>query len=86
MDPLRIAVRTVLAYVFLLALLRVAGKKGLRNATAFEFVTALILGDLVDDALWAEVPFAQFIVAATTLMLAKLVSSLHKRLGVPRRA
>ena len=86
MDPLRVAVRAALAYVFLLALLRLSGKPRLNRATPFDFVLALILGDLVDDALWADVPFAQFIVAATTLLIAKLASRRHKLLEVPRRA
>ncbi len=42
MDPLRIAVRAVVAYVFLLALLRVSGKHSLRRSTPFEFVLALL--------------------------------------------
>jgi uncharacterized membrane protein YcaP (DUF421 family) len=78
MDPLRIAVRCVLAYVFLLVVLRLAGKQTVRHATTFDFVLALVLGDLIDDALWAEVPVAQFVVATTTLVLLKLAATLHK--------
>jgi uncharacterized membrane protein YcaP (DUF421 family) len=78
MDPLRVAVRCVLAYVFLLVVLRLAGKQAVRQATTFDFVLALILGDLIDDALWAEVPVAQFVVATTTLVLLKLAATLHK--------
>jgi uncharacterized membrane protein YcaP (DUF421 family) len=78
MDPLRIAIRCVLAYVFLLVLLRLASKQTLRQGTTFDFVLALVLGDLIDDALWAEVPIAQFVVATTTLVLLKLVATLHK--------
>ena len=73
----------MLAYVFLLALLRLSGKHELNRAPPFDFILVLILGDLIDDALWAEVPFAQFVVAAATLVLARLASSL---LEVPRRA
>lgn len=86
MDPLRIAVRCVLAYVFLLALLRLSGKRGVRQATPFDFVLMLILGDMVDDALWAEVPFAQFVVATSTLVLMKLLSVAGKAYGAARRA
>ena len=86
MDPLRIAVRTVLCYLFLLGLVRASGKRGVKQVTPFDFVLVLILGDLVDDALWAEVPFAQFVVAASTLVLTKLTMTAYKRLGVPRRA
>ena len=83
-DPLRVALRAVLAYVFLLALLRVSGKRTVHESTPFDFVLALVLGDLVDDALWAEVPFAQFVVAASSIVLAKLVSEAPKLMGLPR--
>jgi uncharacterized membrane protein YcaP (DUF421 family) len=78
MDPLRIAIRSVLAYAFLITILRLAGKRTLRHGSTFDFVLALILGDLIDDALWAEVPFAQFVVATTTLVLLKFAATLHK--------
>jgi uncharacterized membrane protein YcaP (DUF421 family) len=82
MDPLRLAVRTVLVYLFLLALLRLSGTRSVRQVTPFDFVLVLILGDLVDDALWAEVPLAQFVVAAGTLVLMKLGFTYYKRLGL----
>jgi len=44
------------AYVFLLAILRASGKRTIAQGTTLDFVVALVLGDLIDDALWAEVP------------------------------
>jgi hypothetical protein len=38
-----------------------------------DFVLALTVGDLVDDAIWAEVPIAQFFVAASTLLATKFL-------------
>jgi len=76
MDLLRIAVRAVAAFGFLLALLRLAGKRTVAQGTPFDFVLALILGDLVDDLLWAEVPASQFVVAAGTLGLVHTLISL----------
>jgi uncharacterized membrane protein YcaP (DUF421 family) len=76
MDPLRVAVRSLAAFVFLLALLRLAGKRAIAQGTPFDFVLALILGDLVDDLLWAEVPASQFVVAAGTLGLVHTLASL----------
>jgi uncharacterized membrane protein YcaP (DUF421 family) len=78
MDPLRIAVRCLVAYLFLLAVLRLAGKQSVRHGSTFDFVLALILGDLIDDVLWAEVPVAQFVVATTTLVLLKLLGTAHR--------
>ena len=78
MDPFRVAVRCLIAYAFLLTLLRLAGKRTVRDGTAFEFVLALVVGDLIDDAIWAEVPVAQFAIAAATLTIAELVGTTHK--------
>jgi uncharacterized membrane protein YcaP (DUF421 family) len=68
MDPLRIALRVVLAYVVLLLLVRVSGKRTARQGSPFDFAVALILGDLFDDAIWAEVAASQFIVACGVLV------------------
>lgn len=76
MDPLHIAVRAAFAYVFLLAMVRLSGKRAVKRGTAFDFVLALILGDMVDDVLWGEVGVAGFAVAVCTLLLANIVFSL----------
>jgi uncharacterized membrane protein YcaP (DUF421 family) len=73
-----IAVRGLATYVFLLALIRLAGKRVIKEGASFDFVLALILGDLIDDAVWSEVPFAQFVVAASTLVLLKLLFTVQK--------
>jgi uncharacterized membrane protein YcaP (DUF421 family) len=73
-----LALRCLVAYLLLLILLRLAGKRTIRQATAFDFVLALTVGDLVDDAIWAEVPVAQFAVATMTLLLARLMPAWHK--------
>ena len=69
MGLLAIAVRALVGYGFLLALLRVSGKRSVAHASPFDFVMALVLGDMVDDLLWAEVGLAQFGVAAGTLVV-----------------
>lgn len=78
MDLASIATRALAAYLFLLALLRLAGKRSVYQGTTFDFVLALVLGDLIDDAIWSEVPMAQFVVAAGTLLLVKLLATSHK--------
>jgi uncharacterized membrane protein YcaP (DUF421 family) len=70
----RVALRVLTAYLFLLALLRFAGRQSIRHGTPFDFVLALVLGDLIDNAIWAEVPFAHFAIASTTLVLTRLSS------------
>lgn len=72
MDPLRIAVRAAFAFVFLLALVRLSGKRSVAQGGALDFVLALIFGDLVDDVLWAEVAGSQFVAAVGTLFLLRV--------------
>ena len=73
MDPLRIACRAVFVYCTLLALVRVSGKRTIKQGSAFDFTVALILGDMADDAVWAEVPLSQFVVACATLLIAHVL-------------
>jgi uncharacterized membrane protein YcaP (DUF421 family) len=69
MELYKILLRVVFAYIFILILLRLSGKRGIAQAASFDLVLALILGDLFDDLFWAEVPASQFVVAAGTLLL-----------------
>jgi uncharacterized membrane protein YcaP (DUF421 family) len=78
MDPLRIAIRALAAFIFLLALLRLSGKRTIYQGTPFDFVLALVLGDLVDNAIFNESPFAEFAVAAMVLVGARLLLTMHK--------
>ena len=75
MDPGAIAVRCLVAFVVLMALLRLRGKSAIAEATSFDFVLALIVGDLFDDMFWAEVPVSQFLVAAGALVVADTLAS-----------
>jgi uncharacterized membrane protein YcaP (DUF421 family) len=68
-DPLHVAVRAAFAYLFLLAGTRLSGKRTVAQATPAEFVLVLMIGDLVDDLLWADVSAARFATAAGTLFL-----------------
>jgi uncharacterized membrane protein YcaP (DUF421 family) len=79
MDPWRIAVRAIAAYVYLLFATRATGKRVVAQATAFDFVVALILGDLIDDALWAEVSLARFATAVTAIVGADIIVKLLAR-------
>jgi uncharacterized membrane protein YcaP (DUF421 family) len=68
MDPLRIAVRAAFAFLVLLVLVRVSGKRTVKQGSPFDFTVALILGDMFDDAVWAEVAMSQFVVACGVLV------------------
>ena len=73
MDPMRIAIRCFAGFVFLLVMVRLSGKRIISQSTPFDFVLALVIGDLVDDLLFSEVPGSTFVVAAGTLVIADLI-------------
>ena len=73
MSPFHILVRTLVAYVFLLAMLRASGKRVVAEATGMQLVLAILIGDLVDDAMFGSVPFAQFVVAAGSLTMVQVL-------------
>jgi uncharacterized membrane protein YcaP (DUF421 family) len=84
MDLERLLLRTLFAYLVLHQLFRHAGKRTVSsigaagNRSGIDLMLALLVGDLIDDLLWAEVPGAQFVAAAGTLVL------LHVALAIAR--
>jgi uncharacterized membrane protein YcaP (DUF421 family) len=71
-----IAFRAAFAYVFLLAMIRASGKRTVAQGTTFDFVLALVLGDMIDDLVWGEVGAARFAVAVGVLCGVHLVVAL----------
>ena len=69
MDPLRIAVRVLLVYVVLRFFVRISGKRAVKHASPFDFTVALVIGDMIDDAIWAEVSMSTFAVGTGILMI-----------------
>ncbi|MFN3651658.1 MAG: DUF421 domain-containing protein [Armatimonadota bacterium] len=63
-----IAARVIFSYLFLLLIVRVSGKRTVRQVTPIDFTASIIAGDLIDDLLWAEVPASQAVVAVGTLL------------------
>lgn len=72
MDPLRLVARTLFAYGLLLVVIRLTGKRTVKHGSVLDFTIALVLGDLVDDLVWAEVPVSQFVVAAAVLLMSHI--------------
>ena len=69
MDPLRILARVLFSYVLLLILMRAGGKRLVRHASPLDFALSVIMGDMIDDLLWAEVDASVFVVAVGALLL-----------------
>jgi uncharacterized membrane protein YcaP (DUF421 family) len=78
-ELLAVAARALVAYGVLLALLRVSGKRTVAQGTPFDFVLALLLGNLSDDLLFGLQSAATFTVAASTLVALHLALSWAKR-------
>jgi uncharacterized membrane protein YcaP (DUF421 family) len=77
MDPLRIVIRVLFAYLVALVLVRIAGHREIKQVDIHSFIVALIMGDLFDDLFWLEVPAAQFVVALGSLFVVHIVASLQ---------
>jgi uncharacterized membrane protein YcaP (DUF421 family) len=86
MDLVGIVARIAFTYVFFLAIVRLAGKRTIREGTPFEFLVALMLGDFPDDVIWGEVPVAQGVVAIGSVMTLHLLVSYasYRSVGVER--
>jgi uncharacterized membrane protein YcaP (DUF421 family) len=76
MELWRIIVRGLFAYVFALAVVRIAGKRTVCRTDVSSFVVVFVIGDMFDDLLWAEVSAAQFVVGVGTLLLAHVGTGL----------
>lgn len=76
MSLARIGVRAVVVYLYLLIVTRASGKRVVGQATPFDFLVALILGDMIDDALWAEVSMAKFAVGAGSIIFCDALTKL----------
>lgn len=76
MEPGSIALRALFSFLVLQLLLRMAGKRVIGEASPKDFVMAIVVGDLIDDMLWAEVSAAQFAVAAGALVLTAILVEL----------
>lgn len=72
-DVLPLLVRVSATYLFLLVLLRVSGKRAIKATTPFDVIVAFVVGDMPDDMIWGEVPFAQGLVGIATLVLVHLL-------------
>lgn len=68
-DFFGVALRISFSYLYILALLRLSGKRSIGHISPLDFLVALILGDLFDDIFWAEVPLAQGVVALAVIVV-----------------
>jgi uncharacterized membrane protein YcaP (DUF421 family) len=70
---LRIAANAAIAYVYLLVIVRLAGKHTIAEGTPFDLVVALLISDLTGDIVFSDVPVEQGLVAIGTLAVLHLL-------------
>ena len=66
---LGIAVRVTVTYVYLLAAVRASGKRTIGQLSIPDAAAAFVLGDMVDDVLWGDVPTANGLAAIGVVLL-----------------
>ena len=69
MDLAGTAGRALATYLVLLILVRATGKASLKHGTAFQFVMALVVGDMVDGVIIGKVGVAKFLVGVVALFI-----------------
>ena len=57
------AARAVAVYIVMLAVIRLSGKRTIGNFSAFDFLVALMLGEVVDELIYGDVSMAQGFIA-----------------------
>jgi uncharacterized membrane protein YcaP (DUF421 family) len=67
-EMVGIALRISILYLYVLAILRLSGKRSIGDLSPLDFVVATAIGDLFDDVIWAEVPVSQGLVAVTMIV------------------
>jgi uncharacterized membrane protein YcaP (DUF421 family) len=68
-DLLGIALRILVIYLYALFILRLSGKRSVGSLSALDLLVGLIVGDMFDDVIWAEIALAQGLVGMTTVVL-----------------
>jgi uncharacterized membrane protein YcaP (DUF421 family) len=74
-ELLETALRASAIYAVLLVTIRLLGKRTVGNFTAFDLLVALMLGEIVDEPIFGDVPMLQAIVAIAVIAFWQWVNS-----------
>jgi uncharacterized membrane protein YcaP (DUF421 family) len=78
MDPQQLlltALRASLIYFFLLLVVRLLGKREVGSISAFDLIVALMLGEVVDEAIYGDVTLLQGGLAISVIAIWHLINS-----------
>lgn len=67
--------RSLALYVLMLIVIRLLGKRTVGNFSAFDLLVALILGEVVDEIIYGDVPFLQGTISILVVAAAKYATS-----------
>jgi uncharacterized membrane protein YcaP (DUF421 family) len=74
-ELLLTAVRAFAVYALMLVVIRALGKRTVGNFATFDLIVALMLGEVVDEIIYADVGFLQGVVAITVIAAAQAGNS-----------
>ena len=66
-ELLLTAARALGVYILMLIVVRALGRRTVGNFSAFDLLVALMLGEIIDEMIFADVPFIQGTVAMVTI-------------------
>lgn len=75
-ELLGVVVRLSVMYLYVLALFRLTGKRTFGNLSGQDFITTLIVGDLLDNIFWGTVPLAHGLLAASMIAMLNVLRAL----------
>jgi uncharacterized membrane protein YcaP (DUF421 family) len=74
-DLLLTALRASLIYFFLLLVIRILGKREVGTSSAFDLIVALMLGEVVDEAIYGDVSMVKGLLAITVIAAWHLINA-----------
>lgn len=74
-DLLMTAIKATVVYFFLLFIVRMLGKREVGGFTAFDFIVALILGEVVDEIIFSDVSMVKGLLAISVVAAWHLINS-----------
>lgn len=72
-DVVGVVVRATAMYVYAVAVMRISGKRAMRQLSIPDAVAIFIVGDMFDDIFWGEIPLAVGVVGVGTVVLVHLL-------------
>jgi uncharacterized membrane protein YcaP (DUF421 family) len=80
-ELLMTAVRALAIYIVMLIVIRTLGKRTVGNFAAFDLIVALMLGEIVDEIIYADVTFVQGTLAIVVIASAQASNAWLSSLG-----